>query len=306
MNALKKIDIHAHVVAFPQWVPVNPSTGHRMLSAEELIGMYDRLSIGRGVLLPIVSPEGQPVSMTNEGCLQAVSRYPERFSWFCNVDPRALCNGAGQADYSFLLSHYKSLGAKGLGELTANVYADDPRLDRLFSCCEELGLPVLFHISPGVGFWYGIVDELGLPRLEKMLKKHQGLLFIGHSQPFWSEMSDDNTDETRNGYPKGPVRPGRLVRLMRDYGNLACDLSAGSGANAMTRDPDNAVAFLTEFQDRVYYGCDICASHNTHQFAFRDFIDGLCDSGALPETVYRKVCRDNAAALLGLKTPDEP
>ena len=56
--------------------------------------------------------------------------------------------------------------------------------------------------------------------------------------------------------------------------------------------PENAAAFLTEFQDRIYYGCDICASFNTHQFIFREFIDGLCESGAISETVYRKVCRD--------------
>ena len=93
---------------------------------------------------------------------------------------------------------------------------------------------------------------------------------------------------------------GRLVYLMREYENLSCDLSAGSGANALTRDPENAAAFLTEFQDRIYYGCDICASFNTHPFTFREFIDGLCETGAISETVYRKVCRDNAAKLLGL------
>ena len=301
METLKKIDIHAHIVAFPQWVPVNPGSKHRMLSPEELIGMYDRLDIERGVLLPIVSPEGQPVVMSNEGCIYAAEKYPERFSWFCNVDPRALNNAAGTADLSFLLDHYKKLGAKGLGELTSNIYVDDPRMDHLFSCCEEAGLPVLFHISPAVGHWYGMVDELGLPRLEKMLKKHPDLLFIGHSQPFWSEMSADNTDEKRNGYPTGKVTPGRLVYLMREYGNLCCDLSAGSGANALTRDPENAVSFLTEFQDRIYYGCDICASINTHQFAFREFIDGLRESGAIAGSVYRKICRDNAAKLLGLQ-----
>ena len=300
MTELKKIDIHAHIVAFPQWVPVNPVSGHRMLSPEELIDMYDRLNIERGVLLPIVSPEGQPVTMSNEGCLFAVERYPNRFSWFCNVDPRALDNALGKSDFARLLEHYKALGAKGLGELTANIYTDDPRMDNLFSCCEALGLPVLFHVSPALGHGYGIVDELGLPRLEKMLKKHPSLHFIGHSQPFWSEMSAENTNETRNGYPRGKVVPGQLIRLMRGYGNLCCDLSAGSGANALTRDEENAVSFLTEFQDRIYYGCDICASVNTHQFAFRDFIDGLADRGVLSQSVYSKVCRDNAAALLGL------
>ena len=299
MQTLKKIDIHAHVVAFPQWVPLNPY-GQRMLSPEELIRKYDQLDIERGVLLPIVSPEGQTVPLSVEGCIDAAQKYPDRFSWFCNVDPRALNNAAANSDFSFLLEHYKKLGARGVGEMTSNLYTDDPRMDNLFSRCEEAGLPVLFHISTGIGNWYGMVDELGLPRLEKMLKKHPKLRFIGHSQPFWSEMSADNTDEIRNDYPKGKVTPGRLWALMREYENLSCDLSAGSGANALMRDPENAVAFLTEFQDRIYYGCDICADTNKHPFYFREFIDGLCESGAIPETVYRKVCRDNAAKLLGV------
>ncbi|MBO5258672.1 MAG: amidohydrolase family protein [Clostridia bacterium] len=299
MDIIKKIDIHSHVVAFPQWVPANRGSGYRMLSAEELIDMHDQLDIERGVLLPIVSPEGQSVTMSNEGCLYTVTNYPDRFSWFCNVDPRAMSNHP-TSELSYLLEHYKNLGARGLGELTSNLYVDDPRMDNLFSHCEEVGLPVLFHISPAVGYWYGIVDDLGLPRLEKMLKKHPNLQFIGHSQPFWSEMSIENTEETRNNYPTGKVTPGRLVYLMREYGNLSCDLSAGSGANALTRDPENAVSFLTEFQDRIYYGCDICATFNRHPFTFREFLEGLRADGAISETVYYKVCRGNAEKLLGL------
>ncbi|MBR5446047.1 MAG: amidohydrolase family protein [Clostridia bacterium] len=299
MEAFRKIDIHAHITAFPQWTPPNPASGYRMLSPEEMIGMYDRLDIERGVLLPLIAPEGLTTVMSNEGCILAAEKYPDRFSWFCNLDPRAM-NNSTATNLSYLLEHYKKLGAKGVGEVTSNLWFDDPLMDNLFSHCEEVGLPLLFHISPAVGFSYGIADDLGLPRLEKMLKKHPKLQFIGHSQPFWSEMSADNTEAIRNGYPSGKVTPGRLIYLMREYENLTCDLSAGSGSNALTRDPENAVAFLTEFQDRIYYGCDICASFNTHQFVFREFIDGLAASGAISETVYRKVCRDNAAALLGL------
>ena len=300
MNTLKKIDIHAHIVAFPEWTPPHPGSGYRLLSAEELLEMYDQLNIERGVLLPVVSPEGQVVTMSNEGCIYATTKYPDRFSWFCNIDPRALNNCTASVNYSYLLEHYKKLGAKGLGELTSNLYVDDPRMDNLFSHCEEVGMPVLFHHTPAIGDWYGMVDDLGLPRLEKMLKKHPKLQFIGHSQTFWSEISADNTEVIRNGYPNGKVISGRITTLMREHENLSCDISAGSGSNALRRDPEHAVSFLNEFQDRIYYGCDICASFNTHQFIFRDFIDGLCESGAISETVYRKVCRDNAAKLLGL------
>ena len=67
------------------------------------------------------------------------------------------------------------MGAKGLGELTAPIYADDPRVDNLFAHCAELDLPVTIHIGTMFHDCYGIVDELGLYRLEKMLKKHPKL-----------------------------------------------------------------------------------------------------------------------------------
>ena len=299
MTELKKIDIHAHITMFAPWIPMHRGTDQRILSPEELISMYDELGIERGVLLPIISPEGQPLLISNESCIWAAQKYPERFSWFCNVDPRALDNYA-QEDLSYLLQHYKKLGAKGIGELTSNLYIDDPKMDNLFSHCEEIGLPVLFHISPEPNRYYGIVDELGLPRLEKMLKKHRKLQFIGHSQPFWSEISADNTEASRNTYPVGKVTPGRLWELMGEYENLFCDLSAGSGANAMMRDAENAAAFLETFQDRIYYGCDICASVNRHPFVFRDFLDDMLHRGMLSPIAYRKICRENAERLLAL------
>lgn len=290
---VKRVDMHAHVSAFPEITPFT------FPSAEQLIEMYDKLDIEKGVLLPIASPEGNYVTLSNEGAILTAAKYPDRFVWFCNVDPRSMGNNA-DANLSELLEYYKKLGARGLGELTANIYFDDPKMDNLFSHCEACDMPVLFHISPAPNAFYGVVDELGLPRLEKMLKKHPNLKFIGHSQPFWSEISADNTEELRNSYPQGPVKPGRITELLRTYDNLYCDLSAGSGANAMTRDVEHAISFLTEFQDRILYGCDICAVTNKHPFTFRDFLDGLCEDGRISETVYRKVCRENAVKLLGL------
>ena len=102
---------------------------------------------------------------------------------------------------------------------------------------------------------YGIIDELGLPRLEKMLKKHPKLKIFGHSQCFWSEIGE-NSEELRNTYPEGKVKNGRLPELLRKYENLYCDLSAGSGANALMRDREHAARFIEEFSDRLLYGCD--------------------------------------------------
>ena len=146
----------------------------------------------------------------------------------------------------------------------------------------------------------GIVDELGLYRLEKMLAKHPKLKILGHSQPFWAEIGSDATNENRGGAPKGKVNEGRLIELLRKYPNLCCDCSAGSGANALMRDREYAARFIEEFADRLYYGCDICAASNTHPFPFADFLDDMRAAGEISEENYRKLVRENAVKLLGL------
>lgn len=300
IKSIQKIDIHAHATAFPKYYPALFKNAERYMSAEELIREYDGLGIEKGVLLPLTSAEGQFTPLSTESCKFLADQYPDRFLWFCNVDPRARANSA-DFDLCTILSWYKELGAKGCGEITAQLYTDDPKMDNLFSCCEELDMPIIIHIAPVMGRSYGIVDELGLPRLEKMLKKHPNLKVLGHSQPFWCEMSGDITEETRNQYPTGKVTDGRVAELMRDYGNLYCDFSAESGANALMRDPEYAAKFLEEFSDRVIYGCDQCLVSNKNSYRFNAFLENLLDKGMLSPENYGKFVRYNAVKLLNLE-----
>ena len=181
MEPIKKIDIHAHATGFPQFAPAHPGSGYRMVCAEEVIGFYDKLNIEKGLLLPLISPEAQWLQIGVEETKTVADSHPDRFVWFCNVDPRAAQNSP-EADLSYLLEHYKRLGARGVGELTSNIYADDPKMDNLFTHCEKQKMPVTIHIAPEPSGYYGIVDDPGLPRLEKMLKKHPDLVILGHSQ----------------------------------------------------------------------------------------------------------------------------
>ena len=108
-------------------------------------------------------------------------------------------------------------------------------------------MPILFHMSPQEGYEYGIVDEPGLPMLEEALEKYPGLKFIGHSQPFWHEISQDAKPDlkSRMEWGRGPVREGgRLVCLMRNYKNLYADLSANSGGCAIMRDEKFGLQFF--------------------------------------------------------------
>ena len=157
---------------------------------------------------------------------------------------------------------------------------------QLFSCCEDLGLPLLFHMSPN-GINYGVIDEAGLPLLEKALMRHPKMAFIGHSQPFWFEIStypDDLTPEERNIYPSGKVTPGRVPYLLDNYPNLYADLSADSGGNALMRDPEYAVEFLNRYQDRLLFGTDIC--NTDFIYPLGSYLDSLLHQLKISEEVY--------------------
>ena len=134
-----------------------------------------------------------------------------------------------------------------------------------------------------------------------MLQKHKNLKILGHSAPFWSEISSDVTEETRSGYPKGKVKEGRIAELMRKYENLYCDLSATSGSNALMRDVEYAAKFIEEFSDRILYGCDICQIFNTFQFDFDNFLTKMRTTGMISEENYYKLVRGNAIKLLKLE-----
>ena len=298
MERIRKIDMHAHATPFLEYAPIMGSRTP-MVSPEQVIGFYDELDIEKGVLLPLTSPEYHFEQITSSDCKYIVDKYPDRFLWFCGVDPRAAGN-LPDADLSVLLNHYKSLGARGVGELTAQLYADDPMMDNFWKHCEACDMPVTIHIGPRFGGCYGIVDELGLPRLEKVLKKYPKLKILGHSQPFWAEIGTNVDLENRNRRPGGKIEEGRLIELMRKYDNLYCDCSAGSGMNALMRDPDYTEGFIEEFSDRLLYACDICQPFNEHQYKMDKYLTEMRRDGRISEENYYKLVRGNAIRLLKL------
>ena len=160
-------------------------------------------------------------------------------------------------------------------------------------------MPVLFHVSPKAGYSYGLVDHLGLPLLEEALQKFPDLLLIGHSQPFWAEMSRDLTEQDRNSYPQGKIIDGRVPQLLRKYKNLYGDLSAGSGFNAIKRDPEFGADFIEEFQDQLFYGTDICAPNEENHLS--KWLDDAFTNQKISKQAYEKVCRLNALKILEKK-----
>jgi len=294
-TVVKKIDIHVHT---SMWEKTLIQPGCILASPEQLRKSYAELDVDKAFVLPMVSPEYRFSLQTNEEAQYLAEKYSDLFYWCCNLDPRM---GENSATYNFseILLYYKERGALGVGELTPNMEIDDPQLDNLFYHCGECDMPVIIHIATKKYDNYGIIDDLGLPKLEKLLKKYPKLTIVGHSQCFWSEISSDVTDETRGGYPKGKVTEGRIVELMRHYPNLVCDLSAGSGFNAISRDPDFSGRFIEEFGDRLMYGTDICRpGQKTH---LAKWLDDAFESKLISEENYKNICRENAIRIFGIK-----
>jgi uncharacterized protein len=297
------IDIHVHTA--PQPAPPRQAGGESFATPEQLLEMYAEVGVQTAVILPVVNPECAFAVQSVQEVIDIAARYPGRFVPFCNIDPRMVGNAA-EADLGYLMDYYRDRGCPGVGEVCANLPFDDPLVQNLFRHAERCGMLLTFHVATCHGGTYGLIDELHLPRLERMAQAFPKLKLLCHSQAFWSEISADVTEQTRGGYPKTPVRDeGRAVQLMRQCPNLYGDLSAGSGYNAVRRDPEFGFRFLTEFQDRLCFGTDVCAPHNRKDVLvwLASFLRQAVADGKITKAVFDKVTHANAARLLGLALP---
>jgi len=235
------IDIHTHIGKLGLGKP---------LKVNQLLKFMDRNGIEKSIVLPIENPEETLYYVTTDEVLKACKRHPDRLIPFCNVDPRR-GNSSPSTDFYRVIKEYKERGCKGFGEELAGLWVDDLRLQKIYEACGRLKMLIVLHLD-------GLrnKDDIGLPRLEKMLKKFPRTIFIGHGPHFWAEISSDVKKKDFTGYPKGKVKKGALDRLFSKYSNLYGDLSAGSGYNAITRDSGFGYRFLEEFQDKLLFGTD--------------------------------------------------
>ncbi|HQD39644.1 MAG: amidohydrolase [Firmicutes bacterium] len=284
------IDAHNH----PDW------HGHNL---ERFLANMEKYNIDKTWLLSWVSPQdewnpgtipvicdagpGGPIPFSR--CLSYAERAPGKFVLGYAPDPRkpdAVDRLAASIDI---------YGVKVCGELKLRMMYDNPDALRLFRYCGKRKIPVVVHIDyefdtgrryPRPNYWYGG----GIEAFQRAVAACPETIFLGHAPGFWAHISGDDKYD-KETYPTGKVLPGgKLIEMLRTYPNLYCDLSAGSGLNALTRDPEYAKEFILEFQDRILYGRDYF--DNKHQ----EFLNSL----GLPQEVLEKIYAGNALRLVPL------
>jgi len=280
-RASKYIDMHTHVGTV--W------NGHKELTPAGLVRWMDEHDIEKSVVLPLTSPESSSFLCLTEGALRAAKEFPQRLIPFCSIDPRTSVVG-GVRGFESVIRGYVDQGAKGFGEHKVGLDFDDPLMMQIYEVCEKIGIPLLFHMDTIRG-----KDKPGLPRLAHALATFPKLTFIGHGPGWWASISADAKPADFLGYPKRPVQPGGAIdRLMDSFPNIYGELSAGSGAGALSRDPAFGRAFLIRRQDRILFGTDYLEPGQiVPQFE-------VLESLKLPADVQQKIFRKNAERMLKL------
>lgn len=183
------------------------------------------------------------------------AKYPGRFVWSASAD-------VSKPEAVEVLTAAVKEGAIGLGELKSHVAADGPELQRMYALAAELNVPILVHFQevdhfPGEGKW-----STGFKRFAAVLKANPRTKFVGHADAFWANISSDYMEQS--AYPSGPIKRGGLTdKLLGDYANMYGDMSANSGNNALSRDPEFTASFLKRHQDKLMFGSD-CACTDGH------------------------------------------
>jgi len=219
------------------------------------------------------------------------SAAPGRFTWFGSYD-------VSRPDAEQVLTQAAKDGAQGFGEMKFHVAADGPEFRRIYALAADLRVPILIHFQevdhfPNEGTW-----ATGYAKtFESILKAYPKTTFIGHADAFWANVSADYHNES--AYPSGPIARGGVTdRLLANYPNLYGDLSANSGNNMLSRDPDFTADFLRRHQNKLMFGSD-CGCADGHGAGI-----GQANNPAASRLAGKCVARETLTVLKRSATPD--
>ncbi len=238
-----------------------------------------------------------------------IAKRPGHFARSVSADP-------GAPDASATFRKAIADGAVSIGELKYHLALDSPEMRRVYDIAAEMQVPVMMHIQTFPHFPGELPYNTGYNRFVKILQAYPKTNFIGHGDLFWANISADVP--TDRGYPAGPIKSAGLTdRWLADFANLYADMSANSGNNALSRDPDFSRDFMVRHQSKLIFGSDCSCtdgngagvSQNNNPEASR--LAGKCVARATlslsqqlttPE-VFRKIAWENGTRLFRRYSP---
>ncbi len=179
-----------------------------------------------------------------------MERRPGRFVRSVRTDPALPEAGAS-------LRNAIQGGAVSIGELKYHLALDSPEMRRVYDIAAALQVPVMMHIQTFPHFQGELPYNTGYTQFDKILRAYPRTNFVGHADLFWAHISADVP--TDRGYPAGPIKPEGLTdRWLSDFPNFYADMSANSGNNALSRDPEFSRSFIARHKGKLIFGSD-CA-----------------------------------------------
>ena len=280
------IDFHQHI-------------GHMGRSLEQTLAHQEAHGVQYSVILPIDGTATPPETWPSEIALGAARQHPDRLVAFVHVDPQ-------KNDALDVIKRGRDAGARGFGEHKVRLPVDAPESLAIYELCGELGLPVLLHFEYGNYNW-------NFEDFPAVLRAFPRTTFVAHAQAWWANISAEiPKDAAAPGgvvaYPKGPVQPGGLSdRWLGEFTNLYCDLSAGSGLNGLTRDPEFTRGFLARHTGKLLWATDCPCRDGRGDWGERGQQSCYAEKSlpvlrdlAPSEAAFRQITYGNAARLLGL------
>jgi predicted TIM-barrel fold metal-dependent hydrolase len=210
---------------------------------------------------------------------------------------RSVSTNPAQPDADKVLRDALKAGAVSMGELKYNLALDSPEMRRVYDISAEMQVPVMMHIQVFPHFDGEKPYNTGYPQFDKVIKAYPKTTFIGHADFFWANIAADVPSD--RGYPSGPIKAGGLTdRWLSDFPNLYADMSANSGNNALSRDPEFSKGFISRHKTKLIFGSDCSCA---------DGKGSGVSQGNNPEAnrlAGKCVARETLALLKGLTTPE--
>jgi predicted TIM-barrel fold metal-dependent hydrolase len=301
--------------------PVIDVHSHAYVQTPEAVATWVKTMDAVGIEKTVVMVGGTGKRL--DDALALFGRYPDRFEVWSGLD----LSGADQPGFAARviaeLERGAQLGVRGVGELSdkgrglrgsGGMHVDDPRLDPVFEKLADLGLPVNIHVgedqwmyeemtsaNDGMmnAFKWKVVVEPGvlghdevIATLARAVAKHPRTTFIAcHFANTTADLS-------------------MLARMLDASPNLYADIAARFGETSPI--PRTMRKFYEKYQDRLLYGTDMGTDAEMYRSTFRIletedehfYLETLrlyhwpYHGFGLPDTILRKVYRDNARRVL--------